>query len=117
MKKCNYQFTKGNENNKILLRAQRAVVTKDNLTDQLAEIVLSLPSFAHNIEVKSGCEADVLIKKKAQDGVLELPTSILSALKEAEVGVNDLQPSAIESELNVTGEKPTTERRGRKKKA
>lgn len=117
MKKCNYQFTKGNEKNKILLREQRAVVTKDNLTDELAEVILSLPAFAHNIEVKPGCEGDVLIKKKAQDGVLELPTSILSALKEAEVGVNDLQPSVSESESNLIGEKPMTAKRGRKKKA
>lgn len=80
----NYQFTKECENNKLMIKGIRTVITKDNLTDELAEAILSNPSFSHNIELIPGRKSEVISKKKALAGEdIELPESILLALKEA----------------------------------
>lgn len=117
MEKCNYRFKKEFANNRVILSRERVIVTKDNLTDALAQKVMAMPGFRHNIELIPGQEAEVLEKKKAEQGVLELPESIVSALSEAP---EDEQPSTppppAKESKSTPSSKPSTVRTGPKKR-
>lgn len=112
----NYRFKKEFENNAIKMTRKMIKVTKDNLTDELAEEILNMPAFRHNIELIPGKEQEVLIKKKAEGGELELPESIVSALKEAETEEQGLSKQQPEKESSSSSSMPTKEKAGKKKK-
>lgn len=105
----NYRFKKECEQNKIVLRAQKVVVDKTNLTDELAEIILNTPGISHNVELIPGRTPD---KKKddipAIAGEIPLPPSIVSALQEAKIEEKPLKKAQEERELNLNTLRPST---------
>lgn len=116
----NYRFTKGNETSRIILKQQRVVVTPANLTDELAQIILNMPAFSHNIEIIPGREGVISEKKRAdQTGEIELPESIRLALKEAKIDENALNTQLKKKESNSNTSMPLmvkSTKRGRPKK-
>lgn len=117
---ANYRFKKGHENTRILLSREKVIVTQENISDYYAELILNdgrYAAFRHNIELIPGKESEVLQKKKAEGGVLELPESIVSALREAQIGAFNSENQPEKKESNSNGQKPLTAKRGPKPKS
>lgn len=124
----NYRFTKGNELNKIVLRDHKVIVSHENLTDELAEIILNTPGMEHNIELIPGRQQIVSDKKKEEiTGEVKLPESIVSALKEAGIEKRPLKvvvskkesikkEAPAKEEAPLVTSKPSTEKEQPKKK-
>lgn len=105
----NYRFKKECEQNKIVLRSQKVVVDRTNLTDELAEIILNTPGISHNIELIPGRAVESKKKETpSAEGEIPLPQSIVSALQEAEIEKKPLKEVAPEKELTSSISKPST---------
>lgn len=113
----NYRFKKECSENKIVLRAQKVVVDKTNLTDDLAEIILNTPGISHNIELIPGRVVEDKKKEVANEaGEIPLPPSIVSALQEAGIEKKPSIEVPKEKELPLNTSKPSTAKPMQKKK-
>lgn len=115
-----YKFSKEYENKAIVLynNGVKIIVTKDNLTDDIANMILSNPKFKPGILVKVDDVQVAQEKKTLSSQLTEFSTSIST---EAKTEGNELSENLNEKELQQKESQPLTEepkkRRGRPKKS
>lgn len=118
-KKCMYKFSKEYENKAIILynNGVKIVVTKDNLNDSIAEMILSNPKFKSGILIKTDVE-EVKEKKILSKALME---SVTSTLTEVEKEENESKENLTDKESEPSESEPLMDepkkRRGRPKKS
>ncbi|HYH14014.1 MAG TPA: hypothetical protein VD794_02270 [Flavisolibacter sp.] len=64
MAKAKYRFKKEFADAKIAIAGQRELITKENLTDELGDLIMKQPHLSHNIELTEEPEEKKTSKKK-----------------------------------------------------